>query len=100
MPRGQPKKKKLILSVKPSCSEVAWDLGPGPFAAVLEPGQTSPKKLQETENNCVHEQLREIMDKIQKDFKKPTATSEEPRAKAGTTQAPCTGHHQRGGQTA
>ena len=55
----------------------------------------------------MHVKLGQIMDKkIQKDQKKnPTATSEESGAKTGcqeqkqgTVHAPCTQHHQKGGQ--
>ena len=55
----------------------------------------------------MHVQLGQIMgNKIQKDQKNPTAASEELEAKTGcqeqkqgTAHAPCTQHHQRGGQT-
>ena len=52
--------------------------------------QQNTKKLYGTKNNCTHAQLGQIMDKkIQKDKnKKPTATSEEPGAKAGYCACP------------
>ena len=66
-----------------------WDLGL--FAAVLQClhldtpllEQQNTKKLDGTKNNCMHMQLGQILDKRYKDQKNPTATFEEPRAKAG-----------------
>ena len=63
--------------------------------------QQNTKKLYGTKNNCTHAQLGQIMDKkIQKDKnKKPTATSEEPGAKAGYCACPLHTVPRKGGQT-
>ena len=45
--------------------------------------QQNTKKLQGTKNHCIHAQLGQIMNKIQKGHK-PTAISEVPGAKAGS----------------
>ena len=93
-----------------SGSETGWDLGP---FAVLQCShldtpllkQQNTKKLYGTKNNCMHEQLGQIMGKkLQKTKKTPTATFEETGAKdggqeqkQGTVHAPCTQHHKKGG---
>ena len=65
--------------------------------------QQNTKKLQGTKNNCLCVQLGQIMDKIQKDQKKKEKTQlpllKSREQKQGTAHAPCTQHHQRGGQT-
>ena len=62
--------------------------------------QQNTKKLQVTEYNCAHVQLGQIMNnKIQKD-QKPNCHFWGARSqKQGTAHAPCTQHHQGGGQT-
>ena len=61
--------------------------------------QQNTKKLYGTKNNCLHAQLRQILDKKYKETKKtqlPLLKSLE--QKQGTEHAPCTQHHIRGGQ--
>ena len=91
-----------LLSQAVPGAETGW--GPGPFAAVLRqtsPGATEYKETRRDKNNHVHVQLGQVMDnKIQKDQKLPTATSEELGAKQRIAVAPSTQEHRSGGQTA
>ena len=66
-----------------------WD----PFAVVLQSSHLDnlsssnkiTKKMYGTKNNCLHEQLGQILDKRYRQTKKtPTATFEEPGSKAGS----------------
>ena len=91
-----------LLSQAVPGAEPGWD--PGPFAAVLgqtSPGATEYKETRRDKNKHMHAQLGQVMDnKIQKDQKLPTATSEELGAKQGIALAPSTQEHQSAGQTA
>ena len=92
----------------------SWDtLGPGTLdcSACTWKNISSSNKIQRNYQGlkitvCVCAHLGQLMDnKMRKDPKRPTATSEDlgaktvPGAKAGSAHAPCTQHHRRAGQT-